>query len=341
MYLFRVLSLITMLCLFSQVACARPAENPLNSDYKICYPPQVKQLIGQMNPQAMWENLTVLTNFRDRASTHESGKQAAGWIRDQLDIWIKSSGRKDVTISFIQTDGTWPGTDITFKQPSVVVKMGHSNLPGVIVGAHMDTMASCGEDVSCDRMSPTNRGPRPGADDDGTGVVTVMELARTLFESDIRFKKPVYLVFYAAEEAGYSGSRSVIQYFRKNSMPVEAVMQLDMTGYACKNDLTLWLHLDKYTNKNLTLFLQKLVNFYIKRPVKISTIGIGGSDDMAWGMAGFKTVRPQESVSELDGECKNLFMHSSEDTLDKLSLIHMTDYLKLAIAFTAEMAEPV
>lgn len=311
------------------------------STYSIHYPKQVKFLFKLINPYEMWENLSHLSSFRDRAVVHESGKQAAYWIKEQLEFYIKNTGREDVTVSLIQTEGTWPGTDISFKQPSIIVKIGNSTLPGIVIGAHIDTMASCGETVSCDKLPDTAKGPRPGADDDGSGVVTVMELARSLFLSNIHFKKPIYLIFYAGEEAGYAGSTIIVKDFKEKKIPIDAVMQLDMTGYACKNDSTMWLHLDKYTNKNLTLYSQKLINFYVKKPVKITTRGIGGSDDMVWGEAGFNTVRPQESIDEFDKECGSFFMHSADDTMDKLSLAHMTDYLKLVVAFTTEMAEPV
>jgi leucyl aminopeptidase len=338
------LLLIIILCTTSPIIDAKSTETnsiAVNPIYKIRYPNQVKQLLRQINPQEMWENLSGFTSFNDRAAVHESGKQAAYWIKEHLENIIKHTKRNDVAISLIQTEGTWPGTDINFKQPSIIVKIGNSTLPGIVIGAHIDTMAACGETVSCDKVPDTGKGPRPGADDDGSGVVTVMELARTLFVSQMHFKKPIYLIFYAGEEAGFAGSKIIVNDFKNKNIPIDAVMQFDMTGYACKNDLTMWLHLDKYTNKNLTVYSQELINFYVKRPVKITTKGIGGSDDMVWGMAGFNTVRPQESIDEFDKECGSFFMHSAEDTMDKISLTHMIDYLKLAVAFTVELAEPI
>jgi leucyl aminopeptidase len=332
--------IITFCTIF--VTAFASTSNAESADYKIQYIKQVHQLFNEINPNSMWDQLTQLTSFRDRAAVHESGVQAAYWIKSQLEDWIIKSGRDDVTLVLIQPSGTYPGTDVRLIQPSIVVKIGDSNLPAVIIGAHIDTMATCGETISCDKLPDTfDKGPRPGADDDGTGVVTVMELTRSLLSSTLHFQKPIYLIFYAGEEAGYVGSKSIVKEFKDKNIPVSAVMQLDMTGLACKNDFTMWLHLDKYTNKNLTLYLQDLVNFYIKRPVNISTIGEGGSDDMMWGMSGFRTVRPQESINEFDKECGNLSMHSSNDTMDKLSLVHMSDYLKLATAFTVEMAEPI
>lgn len=323
------------LCVFFNTA----SEAGIKKDtYLIQYPKEVNHLFKLINPQLMWEQLNILTSFRDRSVVHESGKQASYWIKDQLKLYSQMANRQDVEIRLVKTEGTWPGTEIQFKQPSIILKIGHSNLPGIVIGAHIDTMASCGESVSCKNFKDTRS--IPGADDDGSGLVTVMELSRVLLESHIHFKKPIYLIFYAGEEAGYAGSKIIVNNFITQKIPIEAVMQLDMTGFACKNDLTMWLHLDKYTNKPLTIYLQKLIQAYIKRPAKITTRGEGGSDEMIWGEAGFKTVKPQDTVDAFDKECGTPFIHSADDSIDKLSLIHMTDYLKLAVAFVVEMATP-
>ena len=71
---------------------------------------------------------------------------------------------------------------------------GNSDEPGVVVGAHMDTLSSA---VSI----------KPGADDDGSGSVTVLETARSLLSSGMHFKKPLYLIWYSAEELGLIGSQ--------------------------------------------------------------------------------------------------------------------------------------
>jgi len=94
-----------------------------------------------------------------------------------------------------------------------------------------------------------------------------------------------------------------------------------------------------HTDQELTLFTKTLLEQYVWRPVKLSCQG--GSDEEAWtDIAHVKAVRPLEADYCNTDHMYHDF-HSTRDTMDKLSLTHMTDYLKLAISFVTEMAEPV
>lgn len=95
--------------------------------------------------------------------------------------------RSDIDIFLVETGH--------YKQPSVVLKFGHSNQPGIVIGSHIDTIPSFeGENV-------------PGADDDASGNVIVLEIARVLMASGIKFQKPIYFIWYSEEERGLVGSR--------------------------------------------------------------------------------------------------------------------------------------
>jgi len=282
--------------------------------YEIKYQKQVTQLLTQLNPQEMWGLLTTLSSSQDRYANSDNGVNAANWLKTQVETFAKENNRNDVTVYTIATEG--------YKQPSVVAKIGNSSGPGIVIGAHMDTLSG-----SFRKM--------PGADDDGTGTVTVLEAARTLLSSGMTFKKPIYFVWYAAEEEGLVGSESVVNEFTSNNIPVDAVLHFDLTGFAYKNDPTMWL-IDDYVDKNLSLYLGKLIDAYVKQPVKHTRCGYACSDHARWTEGGYAAAIPAESAYE----DTNPNIHSSQDTMDKLSLSHMTDYVKLAAAFAIEMAEP-
>lgn len=322
--------------------------NTLKSDsevvYKIQYRNQVKQLLNQINPQAMWNNLTVLTNFPDRSARSQSGVNAALWIKDQAEMLAKKSGRDDVSVFTVETKGLqWGQTPYASDQPSIILKIGNSTEAGIVIGAHFDTQTKCGEEDSwCE-----DKGNMTGANDDGSGTVGVMEVARTILSSGLHFKKPIYLIWYAGEEQELWGSQAVIADFQKRNIEVSALMQLDQIGYAKNNDLTMYIASDKdlapgkhaHVDHDLSLYLETLVKEYVDRPVVLSCEG--GSDEEAWtDIANVKAARSLES-NYCDTTQIYQDMHSSRDTMDKLSLEHMTDNLKLAIAFSVELAEPV
>jgi len=294
------------------------AESPAiaPNDYQIRYQTIVTKLLGTTDPNRMWSDLKTLSNFKNRNARSDYGVQAADWIKTQVADMAKSYGRDDVSIRLVATPG--------YKQPSVVAKIGTSNEAGIVIGAHMDTTSYFSE-------------RQPGADDDGSGSVTVLEVVRTLLASDVHFNKPIYAIWYAAEEAGLVGSKYVVQDFQQKKIPVSEVLHLDMTGFPDSQDPNaIWLITD-YVHADLTNYMKQLINTYVKQPIGITKCGYACSDHASWTKAGFKAVIPTESAFER----MNHDIHSANDTMDKLSLKHMSDYSKLGIAFVAELAEPV
>ena len=287
--------------------------------YDIHHEKEVNQLLKKLNPQHIWDNLTYFSQFQDRYADSSYGVNAAHWLKTYVEDLAKSNHRQDVTVYTIETSKNAKH----YKQPSVIVKIGSSNAAGIVIGAHMDTLSSLYE-------------LKPGADDDGSGSMTVLEIATILLSNNMHFKKPIYLMWYAAEEEGLVGSGSVVSVFKKQSIPIEAVLHFDMTGFAYKNDPTMWLMTD-YVNTTLVAFLEKLITTYVKQPVKYSHCGYACSDHAIWTKNGFAAAIAAEAAYEYT----NKAMHSSNDTQDKLSLAHMTDYLKLGIAYTVELAEPL
>jgi bacterial leucyl aminopeptidase len=283
--------------------------------YEIKYEKQVNTLLSQLNPQMMWDNLSTLSSFQDRYANSDHGVKAANWIKDYVETLAKNNQRSDVTVYTIPTG--------SYKQPSVIAKIGTSSAPGIVIGAHMDTLSG-------------SFSKKPGADDDGSGTVTVLEVARTLLSSGMTFNKPIYFMWYAAEEQGLVGSGYVVSEFKKKNIPVDAVLHFDMTGYAHKNESTMWLMSD-YSNKELTAYLEKLINTYVKQPVKYTACGYACSDHASWNKGGFAAAMPFESSMNND----NPNIHSSQDTMDKLSLSHMTDFAKLGTSFVVELAQPL
>ncbi len=335
---------------FLALACAvMPTILFANTSYTINYPIQVNTLLNQINPQDMWDNLTTFTEFPDRSANHESGVAAQLWLQGNIAQMIKDSGRQDVSVFTVATTGT-DFSDLSpfnAKQSSIVVKIGTSSNPGIVVGAHFDTngceyidKSGWHDDEGCFKDP---NGPQPGADDDGSGTVTVLETAKVLLNSHMQFNKPIYFIFYAAEEQGLWGSTAVVDYFKKNNIAVDAVLQLDETGFAYHNEQTMYLEQnmnpqDKVVDDDLSAYLATLINTYVKKPVKQGCDGT--SDELMWTRGGFKAAAPFEADFCNFSHAYH-YAHSKKDTVDKISLTHMTDYLKLAVAFTLELAQPI
>lgn len=285
-----------------------------NDSYQISHQKTVSAALKNLNTTILWSNLQTFTHFYDRYANSQTGVEASEWLQKEVANLAKTYHRHDLHVTTIATPG--------YKQPTVIAKLGESSSEGIVVGAHMDGVKS-------------GSMPRPAADDDGSGSMTVLETLRTILASDLKFKRPIYFIWYAAEEEGLVGSGQLVKEFTNKNVPVKAVLHFDLTGYAYRNDMTMWLITDN-VNAKLTDYLGELIKVYVKRPVKRTACGFACSDHASWTRGGYSAAIPAEAKFENT----NPAIHSARDTMDHLSLEHMTDYAKLAIAFAIELAEP-
>ncbi|MFA6302163.1 MAG: M28 family peptidase [Legionella sp.] len=286
-------------------------KNFVSEVYQIQHSNLVNPLLAEVNSQNIWSTLTELTSFYNRSASKETGVKTANWLKEHFDALAKEYNRTDTNSYFVKTG--W------YKQPSLVTVIGaDKNAPALVIGAHMDTLD----------------GRMPGAGDDGSGSSSVMEMARVLMASDVDLNRPVYIIWYAAEEVGLVGSQFVVKYFKEHKIPVKAAIQFDMTGFRpISTDPTMWVYTD-FVNPDLSTFVEDLIKTYVQVPVGHSACGYACSDHASWNEAGIPAAFPCES-SFVD---VNPNIHSSRDTMNFLSLEHMTNFTKLGLAFAVELA---
>jgi len=284
--------------------------------YTIKHSKQVRAALRAIDADNIWLTVSSMATFTNRAAQLKSGVSTAIWLKEIFEHLAQVYGRDD-------TDTFYVKTGRPYIQNSVVTVIGKNiPAPAIVIGAHMDTLG----DDDRDRM--------PGADDDASGSATAMEVARVLLASKTQLKRPVYIIWYAAEEQGLVGSQQVVRYFLQQKIPVYAVLQLDMTGFRNNEfDKTIWIFRD-YTDKPLSDFMVKLIRIYIKVPVANTQCNYGCSDHASWNKAKIPVAFPGETSFEQH----NADIHTSLDTVNSLSLEHMTNFTKLALAFVIELA---
>jgi leucyl aminopeptidase len=107
----------------------------------------------------------------------------------------------------------------SFPQSSIIArfetKVRNFTQPLTILGAHQD---------SANYLFPLL--PAPGADDDCSGTVSILEAFRILAESGYIPKNgPVEFHWYAAEEAGLLGSQAIARYKKESGAKIGAMME--------------------------------------------------------------------------------------------------------------------
>lgn len=101
----------------------------------------------------------------------------------------------------------------------------------VAIGAHYDHIGMNPNSPNADKISN-------GADDDGSGTVSVLSIAEALAKSKKRPKRSILLVWHCGEEKGLWGSEYFNKFPTVDIKQVTAQLNIDMIGRSRKSDST-------------------------------------------------------------------------------------------------------
>lgn len=143
----------------------------------------VNELNKQVSEEKLRNGIQTFSSFYDRAYNTDNGTKAALWLRDQYQGIINALPEERKTLFSIHLfQHTW-------KQPSIIVKIKGSSQNAtiakevVILGAHEDSL----------NYRQRTR-PAPGADDNASGSITILEAFRIIAQS--KFKPARTLEFH-------------------------------------------------------------------------------------------------------------------------------------------------
>ncbi|KAJ1964738.1 hypothetical protein IWQ62_002850 [Dispira parvispora] len=281
---------------------------------------QAQPIIDKLSPDVMREFLNHFTSFTNRYARSSHGAKSAEWLYEYVTkISSGASNGLQVTVS--------KESHRNLTQPSIIARIpGQGNLVDeiVIIGAHQDSINSTDKE----------NGRAPGADDDGSGSATVVEIFRRLVEARYQPSRTLEFHWYAGEEVGLVGSLDVATKYQKEAKNVYAMLQFDMTGYVpTGHENTMGLVTDN-VNAELNEFLKIAATAYTNLKVIPFACGYRCSDHASWNRTGFPSTFPIES----DVAKNNSYIHTENDTMDHLNFDHMLEFAKLGVGFAVELA---
>lgn len=104
----------------------------------------------------------------------------------------------------------------------------------------------------------------PGADDDGSGVVVMLEALRVLPETAFQPRSTVEFHFNAAEEDGLRGSDEVFREYIAENQHVLAMLQQDMSGDSPSGIMSIVTDSD-LTHRGLSDFILIIATEYMSK----------------------------------------------------------------------------
>ncbi|XEV05750.1 hypothetical protein FSHL1_011037 [Fusarium sambucinum] len=299
------------------------AESTVTFPKKCVKQDEVAKLSKKLEKKNMEANLEKLTSFHTRYFKSDYGLQSSDWVLEKVNQIIKDAGAED-TVFAESFPHTW-------KQHSVIATIPGQSNSTVVIGAHQD---------SINLFLPSILAA-PGADDDGSGSVTIMEVFRALLNSKdvVKGKAPNTIEFhwYSAEEGGLLGSQAIFKSYEETGRDVKAMLQQDMTGYIQKTldagqPESVGVITD-FVDSGLTTFIKTVVEEYCDIPWVETKCGYACSDHASASKAGY----PSAFVIESAFEYSDPHIHSTDDNIKYLSFDHMLQHARMTLGLVYEL----
>lgn len=214
----RLTMLFTLLLFFSPLTLGQ---------YSLKKNPIVENIVSEISSKQLEQTIEKLANFGTRHTlsdtiSHKRGIGAARrWIFSRLlNASSQSKGRMTVEYNdtLVQPTNRIP-LPVKVVNVFAILKPKLPTNRFVLISGHYDSRSSEPNDISSDA---------PGANDDGSGVAVVLELARIFSKYD--FRTNIVFAVFAGEEQGLIGSKAFANYALKNNWNIEAVLNNDMIG---------------------------------------------------------------------------------------------------------------
>lgn len=193
------------------------------------YDPEIKKMLSEVSSENMEATVKKLVSFGTRHTLSDTKSATRGigaaqrWVKSEFDTYaLNSNGRLTSVIDYftIKADGKRIAADSQLGNVMATLKGTDTSDDRVlIISGHLDSRATDVMDASIDA---------PGANDDGSGVAAMMELARVMSKREF----PFTLIFVAVvgEEQGLYGAKYLADKAKNEKWNVVAMINNDMIG---------------------------------------------------------------------------------------------------------------
>jgi len=244
------------------------AYNNLSAQVIVKKDPEIESMLKEVSADTLKANMYKLVSFgtRNTLSTQNNPARGIGaarnWILSRFNDYAKQSNGR--LTAFIDTvtylpDGKRVNRPIILGNVVAILKGTDPNDRRIfIMSGHMDNMRTNVMD---------SIGDAPGADDDGSGTVAVMECARVM--SKHNFPATIVFVTLAGEEQGLIGAYYMAKKAKKENWAIEAVLNNDIMGSNNSNETNI------IENTKLRVFSEGLsVSDTGKAAMQIRSLGL-------------------------------------------------------------------
>ena len=318
--------------------------------------PRIEKIVASISEERLKELLTKLVSFgtrntlSDQTSTTRGIGAARNWILEEM----RRSSEK-LRVSFdthqIAQQGriTRPGdlrnvmAVLPGRAPRRIYVSGHYDTVNIggqnVSNAAVPGAAAAGGDRRADVEVEAN-----GANDDGSGTVLTMELARAFAESGIQFDATLVFITWAGEEQGLVGSNVHAEDVKKANVPIEAVFNNDIVGNSiggngirdAESIKVYAIGPEDSPARSLARFIRKTAAVYVpshrvRLMAREDRFG-RGSDQSSFSQNGFPAVVFREANENFERQ------HGANDRIDGVDFGYLAQNARVNAAGVASLA---
>ena len=322
---------------------------------------RIQKLIASISEERLEQLLTKLVSFHTRNTLADpdapNGLGAARqWILEEMQ---KASPKLQVSFDVHQVPAGGRITHDTELRNIVAILPGKSPRR-IYISGHYDSLnlgergqagLNTGRGQAPGAKPPVGGGRRndpnvvaPGANDDGSGTVMSMELARVFAESGIEFEATLVFMAVAGEEQGLVGSTRHALRMKEQNVPVQALFNNDIVGGSrggngIVDGATVRVYSegpDDSPSRALAKFARRFAERYVpshqlRLLARRDRFGRGG-DHSGFNEAGFAAIGFRESRENYSKQ------HNANDTLDGIDYNYLAQNARANAAGMAVLA---
>jgi hypothetical protein len=195
----------------------RLSKEPLKLEYPGIHVPRptqtsdfVTNLLDLVSQDSLMAYTQDLQDFQTRYAMAENRLAIANWLKGKF----QSFGYTDACLDSLPWEDDY--------QYNVIARLPGSVYPDsyVLVGGHYDSQNWHGDPMVL----------APGADDNGTGVAALLEIARIMKAGDYQPRCSILFIPLAAEEIGCIGTYGYVEHAQQTGMDIRLMVNMDMIG---------------------------------------------------------------------------------------------------------------
>lgn len=316
-----------------------PIELPGGIQAEAPVDPGIDTLMMQVDPERLMQHTRTLYEFQTRYvnSTQSSSTIGIGAARQYIhDTFASYNSLAEGRLTVWEHPFTITWEDQQSLQHNIVAMLqGTESGAGVIiVGGHYDSVSY---DVDAKISAP-------GADDNGTGIAAMLELARIMSQRPHR--ATIIFVAFSAEEIGRLGSiRFIEEYLSPYDIDVRATITLDTIGNInganneVNNSQIRIFSDDQYNSpsRQLSRVLNLIATTYV--PDLQVVVQAAGDREGRWGDHLSFTARDYAAVRLIEAIQDPARQNNSKDTIEYINPEYLTKATRLALASLAILAD--